>query len=132
MYYICILYSLRYFEMTPLHHALVNVKKYKGKEDDYLPIHTFIDSTKTCHSDWRHRAILHTTFGIEMAVKVFGEYIVNSDNKKVPVRILVENHIKEDLGFLPTPSDFLNEMKLLPWMGGSKKIKRNNIVKIED
>jgi hypothetical protein len=47
-----------------------------------------------------------------------GVHILNSDNKKVHVRDIAEQHILEDFRFrfIPTPKDYLQNMKLLPWM----------------
>ena len=42
--------------MKPLLHANISVKAHGGHVDDYLPIHNFIDSTKSAHPDELHRA----------------------------------------------------------------------------
>lgn len=70
--------------------------------------------------DVRHRALLHNSFGIFLVEKVFGHYITNSDGKDVPVREIAERHIIEDLGFIPTPQDWLKciSLKAIPWAGG--------------
>jgi len=38
--------------------------------------------------------------------------------KRVPVRLIAERHIVEDLGWLPSPADYLREMPTQPWMRG--------------
>lgn len=43
-----------------------------------------------------------------IAVQVFGAYRTNSQNKVFDVRQVCEDHIIEDLGRIPTVSDFLN------------------------
>jgi len=75
---------------------------------DYAPIHEFLDMTKAAHPDMRHRALLHNTMGPFIAVQVFGAYLTNSDGTTFDVRQVCEDHIIEDLGRLPTVSDFLN------------------------
>jgi hypothetical protein len=40
--------------------------------------------------------------GIFLAEKLFGIAIVNSDGKQVPVRYVGEQHVREDLGRIPT------------------------------
>jgi len=107
--------------MKPLLHANLSVKSYGGNVDDYLLIHIFIDSSKAAHADIRHRAILHSAFGCFIVEKVFGTYIVNSAGKKVSVRDIAEEHIIQDLGFLPTLEKYLNNMQIQKWMSGTEK-----------
>lgn len=109
--------------MKPLIHAKISVKKYGGKVEDYLPIHNFFDSSKAAMPDMRHRAILHNSFGCFVVEQVFGIYITNSDGKDVSVRDLAEEHIIQDLGFIPTIENWLEEMPMKSWMTGSKKKK---------
>jgi hypothetical protein len=40
---------------------------------------------------------------------------------EVPVRYIAEQHIKEDLGRIPTVQDWLAEIRAQPWMYGQKK-----------
>ena len=56
-------------------HAKRSAKKFGGISSDYLPIHNFMDSSKAHVSDNRHRAILHTGFGIFLTESMFGEDI---------------------------------------------------------
>lgn len=112
--------------MKPYLHGKVSVKKWGGKEEDYQAIHDFLDSSKACHPDMRHRAILHSSFGIYICEKVFGTYIVNSDGFKVQVRDIAERHVIDDMGRIPTVSDYLNGMPMYDWLGGPP---RGQIVK---
>ena len=107
--------------MKPLLHANLSVKAHGGNVDDYLPIHNFIDSTKSAHPDVRHRAILHSAFGCYLVEQVFGVYITNSAGKKVSTRDIAEEHIIQDLGFIPTVERYLNCMSIEPWMSGTEK-----------
>ncbi len=54
-----------------------------------------------------------------MAERIFGVTITNSENKKVPVRILGEQHVKEDLGRIPTAADWLRTIKPESWMAAN-------------
>lgn len=105
--------------MKPLNHSRGSVKRYGGTVDDYLPIHTLIDSPKGTFADVRHRAILHNSFGPFLAEQVFGYYITNSDGKKVAVRQIVEDHIVEDMGRIPEVGEWLREMPIKKWMDRS-------------
>lgn len=116
--------------MNTLYHTKSSVHKWGGSLDDYFPIHDFLDSTKSAMPDVRHRALLHNSFGIFLVEKVFGHFIVNSKGRQVPVREIAERHIIEDLGFIPTPQDWLKciSLKAVPWAGGHvKAIQRKGV-----
>lgn len=110
--------------MKPFVHAKNSANKHGGAPEDYQAIHDFIDSSKIAVPDMRHRAMLHSAWGIYLAERVFGTTITNSDGKRVPVRDLAEEHVIEDLGFIPTMQDYLQHMTLEPWMGGATRKKR--------
>lgn len=102
----------------PYYHAQASVRKFGGKPYDYLPLHNWFDESKAHFADPRHRALRHHSEGIFMAEKFFGVTISNSDGKQIPVRILGEQHVKEDLGRIPTAADWLQCIRLEPWMNG--------------
>lgn len=109
----------------PLHHSISSVKKFGGEIKDYLPIHNWFDETKAHYPDMRHRALRHHSEGIFWCEKEFGEYIVNSTGKMIPVRAIGEQHVKEDLGWIPTIKDYLDKMETTAWMykpGEGRKI----------
>lgn len=110
--------------MKPLLHANISAKKYGGIPEEYMDIHNFIDSSKAAYPSVKHRAILHSAFGIYLVEQVFGDHFVNSDEKTVIVRDIAEEHIIQDLGFIPTVQDYLENMTLQPWMSGSEKKKK--------
>jgi hypothetical protein len=76
--------------MKPYIHAQRSVKRWQGSESDYQEIHDFLDSSKAHFPDMRHRALLHNSFGIYLAERLFGTYITNSDGRKVQVRDIAE------------------------------------------
>src|SRR5687768_13151618 len=115
--------------MHPYHHALSSVRRFGGDVGDYLPIHDFFDSSKQHFADFRHRALRHHTLGIFQAEHTFGVTITNSDGKEVPVRLIAEQHIQEDLGFIPTVADWLRAIQVKPWM---RRKQTNNPVMYED
>lgn len=119
--------------MKPEYHARSTVRKYGGSFDDYLPIHDFIDSSKQVIADMRHRAMLHSAWGIYVVEKVFGTSLEVARTrmistpesatplyKTVSVRDIAERHILEDLGRIPSMQDWLDKLPLQPWMGGQK------------
>jgi hypothetical protein len=116
--------------MKPHLHAKNSVKHFGGRLEDYISIHEFIDSSKSCHADMRHRAVLHSAFGIYVTERVFARKardpygnecllpFQNSDGVLVHVRDVAERHVLEDLGKIPSLSDYLNHMELAQWIGG--------------
>jgi hypothetical protein len=102
--------------MTPFKHSQSTAIKFGGEPEDYIQIHQWLDETKQYTGDWRHRAMRHHSAGVEWGIEKFGHAIVNSNGKKVPVKMILEQHITEDCGFVPTPQDWLNTMEVQPWM----------------
>jgi hypothetical protein len=43
----------------PIFHAESSVRRFGGKNEDYLPIHQWLDSSKREYCDFRHRALRH-------------------------------------------------------------------------
>jgi hypothetical protein len=102
--------------MHPYHHALSSAKKHGGRASDYQHIHDWFDATKAFFGDARHRALRHHTAGIFWCEHEYGSYVTNSAGKDVPVRVIAEQHVMEDMGFLPTPEWWLLHMRLVPTM----------------
>ena len=114
--------------MKAFNHCKSSVKYFGGDVGDYHRIHAWFDESKNYYGDIRHRAYRHHTKGIEECEKVFGVTIVNSNGKNVPVRSIAEQHIREDLGFIPTLQDWYKEIVPKPWMASTKKnIKKMNL-----
>lgn len=111
--------------MKPFLHGKVSAKRWGGKPEDYQEIHDFLDMTKAAHPDMRHRAVLHNSMGPYIAERVFGINIKNSDGKLVSVRDIAEQHIIDDMGRIPTVSDYLDGMPMYEWLGGPKRTVRN-------
>ncbi|MBS1986105.1 MAG: hypothetical protein JST16_18235 [Bdellovibrionales bacterium] len=106
------------------HHAEHSARIWGGKPEDYLSIHDWLDATKETFADFRHRALRHHSQGIFEAERVFGHVILNSDGKKVPVRYVCEQHVKEDCGgFIPAVSDWLRNLKPEIWMSRGYRIE---------
>ena len=119
--------------MKPFIHAKSSAAKFGGTPSDYIAIHEYFDDTKSSHPDVRHRAILHTSYGIYLVADVFGQQIINSDGKEVSVRDVGEQHVIEDFGFIPTMTDFLKHMTIEPWMAGPRyKLRKENLTPVKD
>jgi hypothetical protein len=107
--------------MKPLIHSKNSVKKWGGDLEDYLPIHTWFDESKSHYADRRHRALRHHAQGIFECEQKFGYYITNTDNIKVAVRDIREQHVLEDLNCIPSLQDWLSCIQEKDWMDRTKK-----------
>ena len=104
----------------PYHHALSSMKKWGGTVEDYLAIHSWFDASKAFLADFRHRALRHHAEEIFWAEEVFGPTTTNSAGKVVPVRWIGEQHVKEDLGWIPTLQDWFKHLRVQPWMAKAR------------
>jgi len=104
---------------TPMHHAMSSARKHGGTWEQYVHIHNWFDETKSWIPDVRHRAFRHHAEGIFECEKIFGVSIKitleSGHIKEVPVRVLGEQHVMEECGFIPTAKDYLKNMQIEPW-----------------
>lgn len=110
--------------MNSWNHAQSAARKWGGKPEDYIEIQEFIDSSKQIIGDVRHRSLYHHTVGVWLCQKVFGRTISVTRTHRpieVPVRLIAERHILEDLGWLPSPADYIDGMPIKTWMSGSQR-----------
>ena len=116
--------------MHYLYHARSSQKRWGGSVEDYLTIHRWFDESHNSVPDFRHRAYRHHVEGISEAERKFGAFIVNCENKEVPVRLIGEQHVKEDcMGRAPTMADWFRMIAPKPWMakpGKIRKVKENS------
>ncbi len=103
--------------MNPYHHGVTSAKKFGCVPEDYQAIHDWFDEPKQTIADFRHRMLRHHAFGIFECEKLFGNTITNSDGKKVPVRLIAEQHVREDCGGrIPSVQDWVLEVRPKSWM----------------
>jgi hypothetical protein len=109
----------------PYHHALSSVRKWGGTVEDYQPIHDWFDATKAHVADGRHRALRHHSEGIFLMEQIFGQTITTSTGRVIPTRWIGEQHVQEDLGWIPAAADWLRGLKLEPWMvSGARRLSK--------
>ena len=113
--------------MTPSHHAESSAAKYGGAAEDYLAIHQWFDESKAFFPDVRHGALRHQSEGIFLCERLFGPVVTSSTGREVPTRFIGEQHVLEDLGWIPTVQDWLHSLQVQPWMlrRGTNTSQRN-------
>jgi hypothetical protein len=107
----------------PYHHALSPVRKWGGSVGDYLAIHAWFDGSKEITADFRHRALRHHAEGIFMAERLFGTTITLASGRQIPTRWVGEQHVREDLGFIPGFADWARAIRPEPWMGRTGRME---------
>lgn len=134
---------------NPFHHSISSVRKWGGVVEDYIEIHHWFDESKAFLADFRHRALRHHAEGIFLCERIFGHTIKLStcihcgkdrkyhitlalggsldhdfEVKEIPVRWIGEQHVSEDLGFIPTAEQWLTCIQAEPWMNRSRPLSR--------
>ena len=59
-----------------------------------------------------------------MLERTFGPTITLSTGRVVPTRLIGEQHVREDLGFIPSFADWARAIQPEPWMGRAQPIHR--------
>lgn len=80
-------------------------------------------SDDTRFPDHRHRAFRHHSEGIYMLERLYGATMTISTGRVVPIRLIGEQHIREDLGRIPTMIDWARCIRPEPWMGRTQKLE---------
>src|SRR5258705_7614843 len=101
----------------PLKHAQSSAKKFGGQAEDYLAVHKWFDESKAFFADYRHRALRHHAEGIFMSERIFGVTLTLSTGRVIPTRWVGEQHVREDLGRIPSFADWVRAIRPEPWMG---------------
>ena len=60
---------------------------------------------------------------IFMAETIFGPILTLSTGRVIPTRWVGEQHVKEDLGFIPSFADWVKAIRPEPWMGRAERIE---------
>jgi len=111
----------------PMQHSKSSVRKFGGKESDYIHLHEWFDETKAWLGHSKHRMFRHHSEGIFECAKIFGESFKNSDGKIVYTRYVGEQHVKEDCnGYIPSAKEWVTMLesgKLEKWALKTLKIE---------
>ena len=63
-----------------------------------------------------------------MAETIFGATLTLSTGRIIPTRWVGEQHVKEDLGFIPSFADWVKAIRPEPWMGRAERIETDELV----
>lgn len=112
--------------MNSWNHAVSAARKWGGEPEHYIAVEEFIDSSKEILGDVRHRSMYHHTAGVWLCQRIFGRTLTvpkasGHGDVQVPVRLIAERHVIEDLGWLPSPADYIAGMPIAAWMSGSQR-----------
>ena len=61
--------------------------------------------------------------GIWQSETIFGPTLTLSTGRIIPTRWVGEQHVKEDLGFIPSFADWVKAIRPEPWMGRAARIE---------
>ena len=86
----------------PYHHSLSSVRKWGGSPFDYLPLHSWFDVI------WTGKALTDNS---------------SPARKVIPTRWVGEQHVREDLGFIPSFADWMRAIRPMPWMGRGGRLE---------
>jgi hypothetical protein len=103
-------------------HSVSSANAFGGVADDYLDIHAWFDRSRGSTSSILHRMLAHHTAGIQDAIAHFGATLTISTGRRVPVSLIGEQHITEDLGFVPTLDDYIQMMTCPRWTSKRAKL----------
>ena len=85
---------------NPLIHSRSSVKRWGGKVEDYIEIHKFLDSPKSCMNNNTSRMLTHNTWFIyEVIPKVFGYNMHTNIVAKIPDTVKLADSYLFDYNF---------------------------------
>jgi len=112
----------------PIHHAINSANKFGGEFTDYEPIHTMMDRSKASFPKMAHRIVFHHDYGVKLIDDIFaarwvrGEFPLLSTESHHALELIpavAEQHVTEDLGFVPTLADWDKDLLVGDGRGAS-------------
>ena len=58
-----------------------------------------------------------------MAETIFGSTITLATGRVIPTRWVGEQHVREDLGFIPSFANWVKAIRPEPWMGRAQRLE---------
>lgn len=101
----------------PYHHAISSARQWGGNPSEYQHLHDWFDASKALTADFRHRLLRHHSFGVFELERTFGVALTLSTGRVIPTRWVGEQHVREDLGRIPTFAEWVANVRPQAWMG---------------
>lgn len=92
-------------------HAERTAQHFGGPIGAHRDLHAFLEQGRDHLPPEQARGLLHHAFGVGLAVQIFGER-----HQGVDVRGVLEDHLRADMGCVPTAEQTLRTMPLEGWM----------------
>jgi hypothetical protein len=103
----------------PLKHAESRARKFCGKAENYLAIHSWLDESKSFFTDFRYRALRHRAEGILLYERIF---VSRPSTTKATGAITLHRRTARagGSGRIPTGQDRPSQVKAARWMYGQR------------
>ena len=86
--------------------------------------HRLVDPERDRSSgDQRAVVLAPVREGIFLAETIFGTTLTLSSGRIIPTRWIGEQHVREDLGVIPSFADWARTIRPKPWMGRAQRIE---------
>lgn len=91
---------------NPQVHARSSARKFGGRWQEFIEVHSFMDSSKLHFAKATHRALLHHEYGVELAIGIFGD-CGRLPGTLAAIKDIVSQHLAEDFTKeVPTVADW--------------------------
>lgn len=97
--------------------AVRSALRHGGLPENYEALHNWFYEPMEWVDGEAYLIFRHHTQGIFEAEKRFGVVIRTSDGKQIPTRLIAEQHVESEIGFIPTALELLDRMQMQKWMG---------------
>lgn len=114
------------------YHSVSSANAFGGKPEDYHALHQWMDRGRAGTDRLTHRMLSHHTQGIKDAEQFFGPTITNSQGRQVPTSLLANQHVFEDLGFVPTLDHYLELLQCPRWLSKPARLLHSRLVDHRD
>lgn len=97
------------------YHCVSSAKAFGGVAEDYAKLHAWMDRSRAGTDKLLHRMLAHHTQGIADGVALFGDTWEISTGARIPTSLILNRHVREDLGFMPTLEHYLELLHCPRW-----------------
>jgi hypothetical protein len=102
-------------QLSSLEQATCSADKWGGTLADYVSIHELLDEPMVGNRRLNLLARHHSE-GIFLAEEILGATLTNSDSRVIPVRLVAELHVNNELLRIPPVSEILALTRTAAWM----------------